>query len=112
QVFDGKDNKTVLSSLLIVDNIISKISTTPITLEKNDRTKIIDCKGKFLMPGLIDVHTHLMFAGISEQTLMTADIGFVNLVAAKYAETTLMRGFTSVRDLGGPIFGLKRAIDM
>src|SRR6185312_9580060 len=37
--------------------------------------------------------------------------GYVELVAGKQAEATLMRGFTTVRDAGGPIFGLKRAID-
>jgi imidazolonepropionase-like amidohydrolase len=40
-----------------------------------------------------------------------ADIGFINIAAAKSANEMLMRGFTSGRDLGGPIFGLKRAID-
>jgi imidazolonepropionase-like amidohydrolase len=32
-------------------------------------------------------------------------------VAGQEAEATLMRGFTTVRDMGGPTFGLKRAID-
>ncbi|UXE68990.1 MAG: amidohydrolase family protein [Chryseotalea sp. WA131a] len=88
------------------------MSTTPILTNKNGNTKIIDGKGKFLMPGLIDAHTHIMFAGITQQVIMTADIGFVNLVAGKTAEQTLLRGFTSVRDLGGPVLGLKRAIDL
>jgi imidazolonepropionase-like amidohydrolase len=39
------------------------------------------------------------------------DIGYVNLLAGAEATATLMRGFTTVRDLGGPAFGLKRAID-
>ena len=43
--------------------------------------------------------------------LLTGDIGYLNLLAGREAEATLMRGFTSVRDLGGPTFGLKRAID-
>ena len=42
---------------------------------------------------------------------MTADVGYLNLVAAVEAGKTLMRGFTSVRDMAGPTFGLKRAID-
>lgn len=112
QIFNGKEEKTITGNVLIIDNLISKISTTPIATNKSGNTKIIDGKGKFLMPGLIDAHTHLMFAGITQQAIMTADIGFVNLVAGKTAEQTLMRGFTSVRDLGGPVFGLKRAIDL
>ena len=39
------------------------------------------------------------------------DVGYNNIVAADEAADTLMRGFTTVRDLGGPVFGLKRAID-
>jgi imidazolonepropionase-like amidohydrolase len=42
---------------------------------------------------------------------MAADIGYTNLVAGAEATDTLMRGFTTVRDLGGPAFGLMRAID-
>src|SRR5580704_2988553 len=43
--------------------------------------------------------------------LMTATSDYLLLLAAQLAETTLMQGFTTVRDLGGPVFGLKRAID-
>ena len=63
------------------------------------------------MPGLIDAHTHLMFASVPQLVILTADIEFVNLAAGKAATEMLMRGYTSVRDLGGPVFGLKRAID-
>jgi imidazolonepropionase-like amidohydrolase len=42
---------------------------------------------------------------------MTADPSYLHLLAAHQAEATLMRGFTTIRDLGGPVFGLKRAID-
>jgi len=71
----------------------------------------IDCGGKVLMPGLIDAHWHSTLCGISEMAAMTADIAYVHLVAAREAQNTLMRGFTSVRDAGGPSFALKRAID-
>src|SRR5262249_7302985 len=43
--------------------------------------------------------------------LMSADIGYVFLAASAEAERTLLRGFTTVRDLGGPSFALKQAID-
>jgi imidazolonepropionase-like amidohydrolase len=63
------------------------------------------------MPGLIDAHAHVMMADIPETAMITAEIGFVNLVAARAAKQMLMQGFTSIRDAGGPAFGLKRAID-
>src|SRR5512134_2789202 len=43
--------------------------------------------------------------------MLVADAGYLNLLAGAEAQATLMRGFTTVRDLGGPSFGLKRAID-
>ena len=71
----------------------------------------IDCGGRVLMPGLIDAHWHTMLAALPLQTAMTADIGYLYLLAAAEAERTLLRGFTTVRDMGGPAFALKRAID-
>jgi imidazolonepropionase-like amidohydrolase len=50
-------------------------------------------------------------AAIALKDGLAAHQGYVNIVAAKAAEDTLMRGFTSVRDLAGPVWGLKRAID-
>jgi imidazolonepropionase-like amidohydrolase len=63
------------------------------------------------MPGLIDVHWHALLCGISQAAAMTAEVAYVHLVAAREAERTLLRGFTTVRDVGGPSFALKRAID-
>ncbi|MFN3670469.1 MAG: amidohydrolase family protein [Bosea sp. (in: a-proteobacteria)] len=63
------------------------------------------------MPGLIDAHVHMMFATVPQLAILTADIGYVNVAAVKAAQEMLLRGFTSVRDLGGPVFGLKRGID-
>lgn len=72
---------------------------------------VIDGGGRTLMPGLIDAHWHTMMASLALKDMLTADIGYINLVAAEEASRTLMRGFTTVRDLAGPSFGLKRAID-
>ena len=63
------------------------------------------------MPGLIDAHWHAMLASMPIAAMRTADIGYLNLVAGEQATRTLHRGFTTVRDAGGPSFGLKRAFD-
>ena len=42
---------------------------------------------------------------------LSSDIGYLNLLAGAEATATLLRGFTTIRDMGGPVFGLKRAID-
>jgi imidazolonepropionase-like amidohydrolase len=72
---------------------------------------VIDGAGRVLMPGLIDAHWHAAFAAVSAQVAMTCDIGYLHLAAGREAGRTLMRGFTTVRDAGGPTFALKRAID-
>lgn len=73
--------------------------------------RLIDCGGRVMMPGLIDAHWHTMFVGLPVLALLQAEIGYIFLVASAQAERTLMRGFTTVRDLGGPAFPLKQAID-
>src|SRR5499426_552590 len=63
------------------------------------------------MPGLIDMHWHTMFVRPTPVQLFSEDFGYLNLMAGAEATDTLLRGFTTVRDVGGPAFGLKQAID-
>jgi len=49
-----------------------------------------------------------MFAGIPLLAAITADVGYLHQVAGR-AQRTLMRGFTTVRDVGGPTLGLKKS---
>ena len=99
------------SHVLIRGNQIEKISTQPILTDPRGDTVIIEGAGRTLMPGLIDAHMHMMFANLPQLVLMTSDITYGAVVAAKGANEMLLRGFTSGRNVGGPIFGLKRAID-
>jgi imidazolonepropionase-like amidohydrolase len=109
RIFDGKsDALSVPSNVLVRDNKIEKISTAAIAA---DGAELINGGGRALMPGLIDAHWHAMLARSSPAEAITGDVGYLNLVAAAEATATLMRGFTTIRDLGGPAFGLKRAID-
>ena len=110
RLFDGKADTLRDGLYLLVDgNRIQ--SVTPGKPAVPDGTQIIDCGGRVLMPGLIDMHWHALLASLPIQVVVTADIGFVHLAASAEAERTLMRGFTTVRDAGGPAFALKQAID-
>jgi len=71
----------------------------------------IDCGGRAVIPGLIDAHWHSTLVAVSQVVALTQDPGFVHLMAGREAGATLRRGFTTVRDVGGPAFGLKMAID-
>ena len=105
QIFNGKDNKTVTGNILIENNLIVKISSSPIMTDKSGNTKIIDGKGKFLMPGLIDIHMHEVLSGSTLSQMENGEVGAVFIRAGVEAGNILQRGFTSIRDLGGPIFG-------
>lgn len=112
RIFDGKASTlSEPSNVLVRGNTISRISTAPIPVDRRADTRIIQGGGRTLMPGLIDAHWHTAMAAAPMMVLMTADIGYINLLAGKTSSDTLMRGFTSVRDLSGPAFGVKRAID-
>lgn len=96
------------TSVLVDGERIVEVSDRPVTTASAER---IDCRGRTLMPGLIDAHVHV--------TLTTMDIGAmarrpVTLVAQEarvILESMLRRGFTTVRDVGGADHGLARAID-
>jgi imidazolonepropionase-like amidohydrolase len=109
KVFDGKSDKvTASTSVLVVGNKIERIGDDTVAPEE---ATLIDAGGRTLMPGLIDAHWHAMLIRPTPGEAITWDVGYANLVAGAEATDTLMRGFTTVRDVGGPAFGLKRAID-
>lgn len=107
-VFDGESRDIAEGvSVLIVGNRISAVGKD---LDVPDDAIRIDGGDKFLMPGMIDGHAHLSIIAAPRelQDLHWAEIGAKMAVRA---ERTLMHGFTTVRDLGGPVFGLKSAVD-
>ena len=111
-IFDGKNNKILAQqNVLIQGNKIAVISSLPI--EKTEQTLVIDGTGKTLMPGLIEVHVHMIFGALSMGDMMGANTKIEDLFPKVFvqSEKMLMQGFTSVRDAGGPIFELKTAID-
>lgn len=108
RIFDGNSPElSEPSNVLIEGNLISDISVDPI--EVGAGATIINGDGDTLMPGLIDAHWHAMLVGVPPD--VTLSPGYFNLVAGVEAEATLLRGFTTIRDMGGSSFDLKYAID-
>ena len=88
-------------SILVSGNTITDLQKGYVGAAAGD--KVIDLKDKTVMPGLIDAHVHLESASgpgaqLREFTQSDADHAFISVVNAK---TTLMAGFTTVRDVGG-----------
>lgn len=112
RVFDGRsDTLSEPMNVLVRGNVIARISADPVPVDRRADTQIIDGGGRTLMPGLIDAHWHAMLVRPTPAEMLAGDIGYATLLAGAEATATLMRGFTTVRDVGGPSFSLKRAID-
>jgi len=108
-VFDGKHEKLINNvNVLVEGNLIKQVSTKDIIAEG---TTVIDGKGRTLMPGLIDAHWHTMFNFWPISKVFASDFGYLSIAAANSSRDTLLRGFTTVRDVGGNVFGVKNAID-
>lgn len=111
RVFDGRsDTLTPPMDVLIRENLIAAIGPS---LKVDGQAVVIDGSGRTLMPGLIDVHVHMTFSALSMLQLLAPDLSptVAEKISAEGAEAMLMRGFTSVRDMGGPVWGLKAGID-
>lgn len=108
RVFDGKSGRLSAPTDVLVRGqriaAVGSVSPAP-------GATTIHGGGRTLMPGLIDAHWHVLLVRPRPEQAIYGDIGYTNLLGAAEATATLMRGFTSVRDMGGPAFGLKRAID-
>lgn len=122
RVFDGLHPRlTPAKDVRVEDGVITQIlaarkepaAETPAAATDSAPADVeINGAGRTLMPGLIDMHTHLSFANVKQVVALTANVHFLAILAARGAENALLRGFTTVRDMGGPVFGLKQAIDV
>ena len=111
RIFDGKNAAlSGPSHVLVRGNKIETISAQPIQIDRRADTRIIEGGGRTLMPGLIDAHWHAALIRVTPAQSF-GDVSYNSLLAGAEATDTLMRGFTTVRDVGGPVFGLKAAID-
>src|SRR5215469_14926214 len=112
RIFDGKAEKlTDPGNVMVRGNIIERVSSGTIQSPADANVTVIDGGGRTLMPGLIDAHWHAMMIRSTPAQGIAGDVGYNNIAAGAEATDTLMRGFTTVRDVGGPSFGLKQAID-
>ena len=109
RIFDGMSEKLVEGrSVLVEGHKIDKIAET---IKAPANATVIDAGGRVLMPGLIDVHWHTMLATLPMGRALQSDLGYLTLVGAQASKDALLRGFTSLRDLGGNVFAIKKAID-
>jgi len=103
----------VNQTIIVEGNRISRIE--PEFIVPNDSSKVLDLRDQFVLPGLMDMHVHLLLElgpntlvrSVTEGSTFTAMRGVAN------ARKTLEAGFTTVRDLGGDpesIYAIREAV--
>ncbi len=109
RIFDG-DSAHLRQGLevLVADGVIRQISESPIPIAEG--TEVVDCGGRVLMPGLIDAHVHVYAYGLNVTRVVQAPPTYIAHFAAQFLRSSLDRGFTTVRDVGGADVGLASAI--
>ncbi len=108
-VFDSR-NATVIADadVLIEGNLIAEVSTERLPV---DGATVIDGEGRMLIPGLIDGHHHVMLPTSPLALAYGLHWSYIGALVTREVEATLMRGFTTLRDAGGPCYGIADAID-
>lgn len=101
-------------TIIVKDGKIAEVKAGFILGSPGER--VIDLRTKFVMPGFIDCHVHILgeLSATSKLEEVQDEDSFDALRGAAYALRTLRAGFTTVRDLGErspAIFALKRAIN-
>ena len=108
-LIDGNGGDPVANAnITVVDDIIRDITYGRDIFNPPD-AEIIDCDGKFLLPGLIEAHVHLGSVMPNYGEMMRNIYPSEHVVMAlNVMEDTLMQGFTSCRDIGHICIGFKR----
>jgi len=108
-VFDGVNAQLIENANVLVEgNLIKTISTGPISAPG---ATVINGGGRTLMPGIIDPHVHIISGGSTVSDILYGDPSYPIIQGVKQAELMLSLGVTTVRDLAGPVFGIKKAVD-
>jgi imidazolonepropionase-like amidohydrolase len=110
-VFDGHADELQMGmNVLVEGNLIKQVSAEPISA---GGATVIHGAGRTLMPGMVDLHSHLLANGDAGLADIEANFTWEDLGIrmAAQARLWLMDGFTTVRDMGGACGGIRRQID-
>lgn len=109
RVFDGKNPLLKEHCTIIIDeNKVKEITCEKVNTDGFDQ--VTDAGNRVVLPGLVDSHVHLSFV-YNPPRMDTVTLDQVAVRETVFAREMLMRGFTTVRDAGGCVYGLKCGID-
>lgn len=112
-VIDGTGGEPIKNAAVLVkDNVIQAVGEkSQLELSVDGDVTIVDAKGGYILPGLIDTHVHLTFqmGGLEERTSNPFSLRFYKTL--EYMKATIDAGITTVRDAGGADAGIKQAVE-
>ena len=102
------------ATIHLYEGVVQSVNGDVAEWESDPHTTTIDLEGKFVCPGLIDCHVHLVAVPGGEsglESLKDINTSVSLLRQPLVCKAMLERGFTTVRDCGGALFPLKQAIE-
>ena len=105
RIFDGMSAELREGCVRVAAGTIAEVAEGP-----GPGDRVVDCRGRTIVPGLIDAHFHAYGARLSLLEIETSPLSYLALAGAKRLAGALGRGFTTVRDPGGGDAGLAQAI--
>ena len=106
-VWDGtSDQLATGTDVLVVGNKISKIGKGL----SEDGAQVVDGNGGTLIPGLLDMHQHLLLHGGTAAGTYDWDAYIQGAQAYKMMQKFLYMGYTTIREIGGNSISLSRAV--
>ncbi|MDX2379276.1 MAG: amidohydrolase family protein [Acidimicrobiia bacterium] len=114
--------RTVVANGVVLDTLtMSMVGERDVVIEDGsivavvdrfagDADFVVDARNRYVVPGLIDGHVHFRLATMDFRKLASMTEVEFGIRMATLARQTVERGFTTVRDLGGDVTGLLRAI--
>ncbi|MFC7734972.1 amidohydrolase family protein [Roseomonas sp. GCM10028921] len=94
--------------VLVEGDRVREVSDRPIAFASATR---VDLRGRTIMPGLVDAHVHVVAAMVNVAENAAQPNSLAMMRAVRVMNGMLMRGFTTVRDLGGAEPGIAVAVD-
>lgn len=120
----SKDNIVVINNAAVMDMRGGELLTGRTVVVRGSRiedighdaqapagAQTLDARGKTLMPGLIDAHTHVMQVSGNFNELLEWSPYYIGARASVILRNMLLRGFTTARDMGGADAGIARALE-
>ena len=94
--------------ILVEQGVVREVSDRPI---RSQAARVIDVQGKTVMPGLIDLHVHVVAVELNLARQLHMPNVLATLRSLPMLRGMLRRGFTTVRDAGGAGFAFKQAVE-